>query len=111
MKISAKNIFLVILIFGCITYSFADRGLRKKSKNHVSLNINTNTNFKNDLSYNLKTGLRFKGFLLNESKLNNSFISSNYITTYQKGNTYYLVPSKQKVLVPELKLEIGRAHV
>lgn len=103
MKQSAKKILLSGLVLFSIMYTFADRGLRRKSKNHVTLNINTNTNFNNDLAYNLKTGLKYKGYLLNETKTHSTFISSNFITAYQKGNTYYIVPSKMKMITPELK--------
>ena len=83
-------------------YSFADRGLRRKSKNKVTLNINTNSSFKNSLSFNLKNGLKYKGVLLTGNQTENNAIFNNTITTYQKGNTIYLIPSKQKILIPEV---------
>jgi len=82
---------------------FADRGLKKKTKNKVVLNISSANSFKNSLTSNLKAGLKYKGFLLTETKPLNSYISLNGINTYQKGNTIYLAPYKQKVIVPELK--------
>lgn len=104
MTRSAKTILLLTFILGNILNGFADRGVRKRAKNKVVLNITNNTSsFRNSLSSNLKTGLKYKGFLLTEPKPITSYVSLNGINTYQKGNTIYLSTYKQKVIVPELK--------
>jgi hypothetical protein len=102
MKLSAKTISILCLVLCSAVYSFADRGLRKKSKNKVVLNISTNTNFKNDLSNNLKSGLRHKGIQLNESQLDGKLFFTSNILSYKKGNTIYLIPNKQKIIIPEI---------
>jgi hypothetical protein len=33
----------------------------------------------------------------------NNSIFVNTLSTYQKGNTIYLVPNKQKIIIPEIK--------
>jgi len=99
----AKIILLFTFILGNILNGFADRGVRKRAKNKVVLNITNTASFRNSLSFNLKTGLKYKGFLLTEPKPITSFVSLNGINTYQKGNTIYLSPYKQKVIVPELR--------
>jgi hypothetical protein len=104
MRFSTKSILVFALILGSMMHSFADRGVRRKSKSKVVLNISTNTaSFKNSLSYNLKNGLKYKGFILTEPKPITSFISLNGINSFQKGNTIYLTSYKQKIIVPELK--------
>lgn len=103
MTRSAKTILLLTFILGNILNGFADRGVRKRAKNKVVLNVTNTTSFRNSLSFNLKTGLKYKGFLLTEPKPLTSYVSLNGINTYQKGNTIYLSPYKQKVLVPELR--------
>lgn len=104
MRFTTKSILILALILGSMMHSFADRGVRKKSKNKVVLNISSNTtSFRNSLSYNLKNGLKYNGFILNEPKPLTSFISLNGVNSYQKGNTIYLSPYKQKIIVPELK--------
>jgi hypothetical protein len=102
MRQTAKILFVSCLLLGCIVYAFADRGLRRKAKNKVILNINTANTFRSSLSINLKTGLKYKGLLI-DSKSNNSLSVSNNIASYQKGNTIYLLPHKQKILTPEIK--------
>jgi len=103
MTRSAKTILLLTFILGNILNGFADRGVRKRAKNKVVLNITNTVSFRNSLDFNLKTGLKYKGFLLTEPKPITSYVSLNGINTYQKGNTIYLSPYKQKVIVPELR--------
>lgn len=99
-KIFKMALFAVILVGSMLT-SFADRGINKKNRNRVSLNISTTNNFSRSLSLNLKTGLRYKGSLM----INNSpvSLSANSLISYQKGNSIYILPVKQKVFVSELK--------
>jgi len=80
--------------------SFADRGINKKAKSKISLNIKSNSTFANTFSFNLKTGLKYKGSLLGNESVTSSIY--NTLITYQKGNTVYILPYKQKVIVPEM---------
>ncbi|HNP54255.1 MAG TPA: hypothetical protein PKK69_06545 [Ferruginibacter sp.] len=107
MKQHVKAIFLLSLMVGGMLFSFADRGIRKKSKSHVSLNIGSNNSigFKKSLSlaFSNNNGLHYKGsLLLSEKKENQSLVSSS-LMTFQKGNTIYILPVKQKIFVPEIK--------
>lgn len=104
MKLTAKIILIFALVLGSMLHSFADRGVRKKAKNKVMLNISSNSlSFKSSLNYNLKNGLKYKGFMLTETKPLPNFICLNGINSFQKGNTIYLSPYKQKIIIPELK--------
>lgn len=98
-----KSILFLGILAGSMLMSFADRGIGKKAKNKISLNIPLNTSLKNSLSFNLKAGLTYKGSLQTSiHKINGVAISSN-IVTYQKGSNVYIIPYKQKIIVPEVK--------
>ena len=97
-----KIILLFSILHGIVPSTFADRGVGKKVKNTVSLNIKSNGSFTNNLAFNLKTGLTYKGSLISTSQSSNSSLLYNSFVTYQKGNTIYIVPFKQKILVPEI---------
>ena len=100
----ARKILLLGILTGAMLVSFADRGAGKKSRNKVVLNINTNNNsLKNSISFNLKAGLKYKGSLLSNTQQQNNSIVSNELVTYQKGNSIYIIPYKQKISVPEIK--------
>ncbi len=103
MRQNAKRILFLGVILGSVVLSFADRGLRKKSKNKVILNINSVPSFKSALSFNLKNGMKYKGISFNTNQPESNFISTNTIASFQKGNTIYLVPNFQKVIQPEIK--------
>jgi hypothetical protein len=85
-------------------FGYADRGIRSKSRNNISLNISTNKSFKNSLAINLKSGLKYKGLYFIDNTTNNNESFSSTIRTYQKGNTVYLLPEKNKKIIPEIKL-------
>ena len=97
-----KIILLFSILNGIMLSTFADRVVGKKNKNKVFLNIKTAGSFADNLAFNLKTGLTYKGSLLIRSQSSNSSVLYNTFVTYQKGNTIYITPFKQKILVPEI---------
>ena len=100
MRNNFKIFFALSLLLVSVSYSFADRGVRKKAKNKVILNISTVPSFKSTLNFNLKTGMKYKGLAITPSESN--FISTRTVFSFQKGNTVYLVPNHQKVIIPEI---------
>ena len=103
MKKMAQKILLLGILTGSMFVSFADRGIGKKSKNKIVLNINTAGSLKNAISFNLKTGLKYKGSLLTNTEQQNNTLTTSGLVTYQKGNSIYIIPYKQKIIVPEIK--------
>lgn len=101
-KITRKILLLGILT-GSMLVSFADRGIGKKSKTKVLLNISTGYALKNSISFNLKAGLKYKGSLLSNMQQQSNALVSTELVTYQKGNSIYIVPYKQKIIVPEVR--------
>jgi hypothetical protein len=76
-------------------------------KNKARLNIETNGNLKNSIPFNLKSGLSYRGsFFTNSQKIGNTMVSDAYIS-YKKGNTIYILPYKQKILIPQYSQEEG----
>lgn len=105
MKQHLKISIIAALLIGLAGVSFADRGAGKKSKLKTTLNINSNNNysFKASLNANLRTGLTYKGSLLTPTKtVAGSTVFNNSLMTFQKGNTTYIIPFKQKTFVPEM---------
>lgn len=96
----------LLLVVGivCTTLSaLADRGIGKKSKTKVTLNISTSATLRNSVSLNLKSGLRYTGnVFLNTRTVGKSSVSSTLIT-YQKGNSVYFIPYKQRIIMPEIR--------
>jgi hypothetical protein len=105
--IKYTRIVPVILVFcGVCLLASADRGgFVKKNKTH--LNINTSGSLKNSIAFNLKSGMTYRGSsLFNQQEIGNSIVN-DALVSYKKGNTVYILPYKQKILIPEYSLQDG----
>ncbi len=102
----SKIVSVILLLFGVCLITFADRGNFVKT-NKTQLNIRTDGNLRNSIRFNLKSGLTYKGsFLTNQQQIGSSIVSDAYIS-YKKGNTVYILPYKQKILIPEYSQQEG----
>ena len=54
--------------------ALADKGIGKKNKSKVTLNINTPNSLRNSISLNLKSGLKYKGSLFVNQQTNGNSI-------------------------------------
>jgi hypothetical protein len=99
-----RILFFTVIFSGVLLTSFADRGLGKK-KNNVVLNIKMPSTFRSSLNFNLRNGLKYNGSLVNvnKSSVQTSTGTTNTLITYQKGNSIYILPYKQKVFVSDAK--------
>lgn len=96
------------VVLACSVWFFAsaDRGGFIK-KNRTHLNIPLKGTLKNSIAFNLKSGINYKGsFLLNTQQVGNAFVSDAFVS-YKKGNTIYILPYKQKILIPEYSQKDG----
>lgn len=99
----AKLTLIIIMLSGIGFSAMADKGIGKKNKAKVALNINTANSLRNSVSLNLKTGLKYTGSLLVNQQVNGASYLNKTLLTYQKGNTVYIIPHKQIIAVPEIK--------
>lgn len=102
-----SKIALVSLVcFGLIFIAFADRGGFVK-KNKTQLNITTKGTLKNSIAFNLKSGITYRGsFFLDMEQIGNTVVNDAFVS-YKKGNTIYILPYKQKILIPEYTQKDG----
>lgn len=96
-------ILIVLMLSGIGFSALADKGIGKKNKSKVNLNINAGNSLRNSISLNLKTGLKYTGSLLVNQQASGKSYLSKTLLTYQKGNTVYIIPHKQVVVIPEMK--------
>lgn len=104
MNKAAKILLFTLVLGGAVFTSFADRGIRKK-KNKVTLNVDIrHASFQKSLAYNIYNGLKYTGSLVSAplTLTANGYISTQLIT-YEKGNSVYIVPVEQKVIVSEVR--------
>ncbi len=107
MKKTSKILLTIAVLIGIAFSSMADRGIGRKSKNKVMLNIITPStslnSLKKSISFNLRLGLKYTGSLLTQQESTAKYMMSNTLVTYQKGNTVYIIPYKEKIAIPEMK--------
>lgn len=99
----AKMILIIFILSGIGFGAMADKGIGKKSRSKVDLNITITNSLKNSIAFNLKTGLKYTGSLLVNQQLDGNTLFSNTLLTYQKGNTVYIIPQRQIMIVPDMK--------
>lgn len=104
MKIHSKmlktsKLALIALVFSFVTYvAIADRGGFRR-KNNIHLNITTLNTLKNSVVFNLRSGLNYKGATILNHEASGNSIFTNSLLSYQKGNTIYILPYKQKIVL------------
>jgi hypothetical protein len=108
MKSFTRIFFLTILLSGQMFASFADRGAGKRKAAKVVLNIKTPSTFSASLNFNLRNGLKYTGSFLSPLSTTTKTVvptlfNYNTFVTYQKGNSVYIVPYKQRILVADVR--------
>ncbi|MEO5891192.1 MAG: hypothetical protein ABIQ31_13105 [Ferruginibacter sp.] len=98
----SKILLVIAVLVGIAAEAWADRGVGRKNKNKTILNITAPTNVRSSIAFNLKSGLSYKGSLLDTRQTVGNAIMNSSIITYQKGNTTYIVPYKNKITVAEI---------
>lgn len=107
----SKILVCFVLLAFLSADSFADRGgLGKHRKEAIGLNIKTAGSFKSNINFNLTTGLKYTGSLVNVNAkstpahpliIANNAYNSAY--TFKKGNNIYYMPYKAKRIVADVK--------
>ena len=99
----AKMVLVVLMLSGIGFSALADKGIGKKNKTKITLNINSGNSIRKSISLNLKSGLKYTGSLMASQQASGTSYLTNNLLTYQKGNTVYIIPQKQVYTVPEMK--------
>lgn len=89
-----------MVLSGIVFASYADRGIKRTAKKKVVVNIPAS--FKKGSSASLSSGAAFKGSFTDNCEDDCNTQSNNHVLmTFQKGNSVYIVPVRQKVFHPE----------
>ena len=105
MKKNYRIILFTAVFTGMLLTSFADRGVGKKRTAKATFNIKMPSTFQSSLNFNLRNGLKYTGSLIAPSRSTSILRSTtaNAFITYQKGNSVYIIPYKQRIIVPVIK--------
>jgi hypothetical protein len=98
---------LFTLLFSMAAYiASADRGFRRKTSK-ITFNISIHNTLKYSIFANLRSGLNYTGSNLLGQQVIGSNLFENNIITFQKGNTIYILPVKQRILIPQYSPTTG----
>lgn len=101
-----KKAAIILALVSVTTVVFADRGTGKRStKARTTLNINpSSASLKASILANIKNGISYKGsFFATRQSTNSPEAFSKTMMTYQKGNTTYIIPYKNRVAQADIK--------
>ena len=102
-----KILFSLVLVSSITIAAIADRGVFKRKVNKTKINITPFSTLKKSIPFNLRLGLTYKGSsLLSQQQVGNA-LYNNTIISYRKGNTIYILPYKQKILIPDYNPSTG----
>ncbi len=99
MKNMSKILFFLIVVGTMSFTSVDDRGGKKGAKK-VLLNISNDVARKNNIFSQNFGAVQYKGLSFGSATGNTISVGSSI---FQKGNTIYIQPVKERILVPEFK--------
>lgn len=106
MKKYTRILIALVLLSGVCIFAFADRGGFVKHKK-AQLNVPIKGTLSNSVAFDLKSGTIFRGSeLLSSRRIGNTLVNETIIS-YKKGNTIYLLPYKQRILIPKFTRDGG----
>jgi hypothetical protein len=108
-RVVGRKLAVILLIAVSAVASFATLGEgNKKSTSRTSL-LSTKTTKPG--SFTLRSGYTYRGNQVINSQVTKKYISLNTTVTYQKGNMTYVVPLKKKVVLSNVKIQIGNQQL
>lgn len=101
-----RKLAVIVLLFVSAAGAFATLGDGKKSEGPKNTKITTHPG-----SFSLRSGYSYRGSQLFNTSAEKKYIRLNTVVTVQKGNTTYIVPLKKKVILENVKIQIGNQQL
>ena len=103
---TVKKVSIVCLMAFVAMSVYADRGNGRKARVKTNLNIASANSLKKSIALNVHSGLSYRGSLSYRPSVPASGITHNLVT-YQKGNTTYILPYRQRLVMPDMRTTGG----
>lgn len=111
LRIVSRKLVAVLLIAASAVTSFATLGDGNKKSTLPKTSLLSSKTSKPG-SFSLRSGYAYRGNnVLNTTQPAKRYISINTNVTYQRGNTTYIVPLKKKVILSNVKIDIGNRQL
>jgi hypothetical protein len=109
-KFIGRKLAVVLLIAVSAVASFATLGDGKKKSNLPKSSL-LSSRTTTPGYFSLRSGYTYRGNQVINPQSQDRYINFNTTVTYQKGNTTYIVPLKKKVVLNNVKLELGNQQL
>jgi len=103
-RVVSRKLAVMLLIAVSAIASFATLGDGNKKSDLPKKSLLSSRTIKTG-SFSLRSGYTYRGNEVIASQ--KKYLSLNQKVTYQKGNTTYIVPLKRKVILSNVKIELG----
>lgn len=105
MRRTAKRLVMLSLIAVSAVASFATLGDGNKKSGSKTPLLSSKTYRPG--SFSLRSGYTYRGNQVINAQATKHYINLNTTVTYQKGNTTFIVPLKKRVILSNVKIDIG----
>jgi len=110
LNLIGKKLAVILLLAVSAIASFATLGDGNKKSTLPKKSLLSSKNIKQGV-FSLRSGYTFRGNQVINPQTQNRYISLNTTVTYQKGNTTYIVPLKKKVILNNVKIDLGNRQL
>ena len=105
LRNTAKMLSLLLVIAGTAVASFATLGDKNKNSSRAKSSLLSSKTYSN--SFSLRSGYTYRGNQVISTDLTNRYINLNTTVSYSKGNTTFIVPLKKKMILNNVRIDIG----
>ena len=109
-KVAGRKLVVIALIAVSSIASFATLGDGNKKTNKTTSSLLSSRTSKPG-TFSLRSGYTYRGNQVLNTESQKRYISLNTTVTYQRGNTTYIVPLKKKVVLSNVKIELGNQQL
>lgn len=110
-KNNSRKIAAIILLACSAMGAFATLGDGNKKSTLPKKSLLSNKTTLKPGSFSLRSGYNYRGSNVINTENEKKYISLNTIVTYQKGKTTFIVPLKKKVILNNVKIDIGNRQL
>lgn len=110
-KVAGKKLAVLILLGISAIGAFATLGDGKTKRDLPKKSLLSNRIAAKPGSFSLKSGYTYRGDKVINTQQETKYIRLNTTVTMQKGNTTYIVPLKKKVILQNVKIDIGNRQL
>lgn len=110
LRIAGRKLAIFLVIAFSAVAAFATLGDGKKNSSLSKRSLLSSKTIKPGF-FSLRSGYTYRGSQVIKPQSPSRFINLSSTVTYQKGNTTYIIPLKKKMILNNVKIELGNRQL